>query len=155
VGQIDREDRVKPEDAVMLRWSMKAKPVLRTLDGAIRQARKDLVPTAASLSAVGWSLGAASNTAIAWCENNPCPDRTSDQDLIDLFELLDNTAEAMEESASINPTPAITGFDDILVSISDSVAKILKTIQRLRQEAQRIGGPAWIPATHQGDDSAS
>jgi hypothetical protein len=29
VGQIDREDRVKPEDAVMLRWSMKAKPVLR------------------------------------------------------------------------------------------------------------------------------
>jgi hypothetical protein len=38
----------------------------------------------------------------------------------------------MEESASIDPTPAITGFDDILVSISDSVAKILKTIQRLR-----------------------
>jgi hypothetical protein len=105
---------------------------LRILDGAIRQARKDLVPAAASLSAVGWSLGAASNTAIAWCENNPCPDKTSDQDLIDLFELLDSTAEAMEESVSINPTPAITGFDDILVSISDSVAKILKTIQRLR-----------------------
>jgi hypothetical protein len=132
VGQGDGADQVKPEDALMLRWAMKARPVLRTLDGAIRQARKDLIQTPESLRAVGWSLGAASNTAIAWCENNPCPDKTSDQDLIDLFELLDSTAEAMEESASINPTPAITGFDDILVTISDSVAKILKTIQRLR-----------------------
>jgi hypothetical protein len=111
---------------------MKAKPVLRTLDGAIRKARKDLDPTAASLSAVGWTLGAATNTAIAWCENNPCPDAGSDQELIDLFEILDNAAEAMQEGAQMNPVSPIDGFDGILSSTSASVAKILKTIQRLR-----------------------
>ena len=127
MAQEDRAAQVKQRDAALFRWSRKATPTLRSIDGSIKLARKELAPDGDTLSSIGWHLGAAAMKAFEWMEANPCPDKTSNSDIVDLLTTLADTAASIETAAQAASTPDLKGFDDILVSVGSKVTELLAT----------------------------
>ena len=113
------------EDALS-RWLRRATPTLRSIDGSIRLARKELAPDGDTLSSIGWHLGAAADKALQWIESNPCPDKTIDSDMVGLFRTLGQTAALIEAAAQVASTPDLKGFDETLSSVGSRL-KVLAT----------------------------
>ncbi len=111
------------EDA-LFRWLRRATPTLRSIDGSIKLARKELAPDGDTLSSIGWHLGAAADKALQWIESNPCPDKTTDSDVVGLFRTLGETAALIEAAAQAASTPDLKGFDETL----SRVGSRLKTV---------------------------
>jgi hypothetical protein len=118
---------VKPKDAALFRWSRKATPTFRSIDGSIKLARKELAPDGDTLSSIGWRLGAAAMKALQWMEANPCPDKTSNSDILDLLTTLTDTAALIETAAQAASTPDLKGFDSTLANVGSKMTELLAT----------------------------
>ncbi|MBF6557757.1 MAG: hypothetical protein IVW52_16680 [Acidimicrobiales bacterium] len=127
MDQEDREVQVKPAGSSLFRWSRKATPTLRSIDGSIKLARKELAPDGDTLSSIGWRLGAAAAKALQWMEANPCPDKISDSDIVDLLTTLADTAASIDTAAQAASPPDLKGFDSTLASVGTKVTELLAT----------------------------
>jgi hypothetical protein len=118
---------VRPAGSALFRWSRKATPTFRSIDGSIKLARKELAPDGDTLSSIGWRLGAAAVKALRWMEANPCPDKIADSDIVGQLTTLADTAALIATAAQAASPPDLKGFESILAGVGSRMTDLLAT----------------------------